>query len=414
MNIAKRYEMVPLSNIVPYARNPRKHDEKQIAQIRASFREYGVLSPCVVDENYNLLVGHGRLLAAREEGLPEINCIIAEGLTPAQKKGFVITDNKLTENSEWIPDLLSLEFTELKDMGFDVELTGFSLDEIEKLFSTDETVDDDDFDADSALKEPPIALLGDIWNLGKHRLIVGDSTDKATIDRLMNGKLANLIVTDPPYNVAYDKGKAGTIKNDNLENNEFYQFLLVAFQNMHNSLTKDGAIYVFHADTEGLNFRLAFHNAGFKLSGCCIWKKNSLVLGRSDYQWIHEPVLYGWRADGTHKWYSDRKQTTLWAFDRPTKSDLHPTMKPIPLLAYPIQNSSSANSIVLDPFGGSGSTLICCEKLDRTCYICELDEKYASASILRYIQSYGAENITIERAGKVLQYADLVKEVEKS
>ena len=260
---------------------------------------------------------------------------------------------------------------------------------------------------DGELKKPPVSKDGDVWLLGKHRLVCGDSTKEETYVTLMDGKKANLVVTDPPYNVNYEGG-AGKIKNDNMENDKFYQFLLDAFTNMERVMAEDGSIYVFHADTEGLNFRKAFSEAGFYLSGTCIWKKQSLVLGRSPYQWQHEPCLYGWKKKGKHQWYSDRKQTTIWEFDKPKKNGDHPTMKPIPLIAYPIKNSSMSNCIVLDPFGGSGSTLIACEQLGRICHTIELDEKYCDVIVKRYIEQVGsADTVSVIRDGKTIRFEDL-------
>ena len=280
--------------------------------------------------------------------------------------------------------------------------------DIAELFAgDDDDTQEDDFDVDGELKKSPVSKDGDVWLLGKHRLVCGDSTKEETYVTLMDGKKANLVVTDPPYNVNYEGG-AGKIKNDNMENDKFYQFLLDAFRNMEKVMAADGSIYVFHADTEGLNFRKAFSEAGFYLSGTCIWKKQSLVLGRSPYQWQHEPCLYGWKKKGKHQWYSDRKQTTIWEFDKPKKNGDHPTMKPIPLIAYPIKNSSMSNCIVLDPFGGSGSTLIACEQLGRICHTIELDEKYCDVIVKRYIEQVGsADTVSVFRDGKTIRFEDL-------
>jgi len=290
-------------------------------------------------------------------------------------------------------------------------LRGFDPPEIDQLFNEvhDKEIREDDFDVDKELVEPPISKRGDVWHLGRHRLICGDSTDPEVYRALMNGQKANLVVTDPPYNVNYS-AQAGSIKNDNLKDEEFYSFLLKAFSNMSESMEKDASIYVFHADTEGYNFRKAFKDAGFYLSGVCIWAKQSLVLGRSPYQWKHEPVLFGWRKDGKHNWYTDRKQSTIWNFDRPSKNELHPTMKPVALCAYPIQNSSMSNCIVLDPFGGSGSTLIACEQTNRICHTIEIDEKYTDVIVKRYIEQVGSEiNVFLERDGQKTPYKDIPK-----
>ncbi|EMF0257296.1 site-specific DNA-methyltransferase [Enterococcus hirae] len=407
MNIAKRYELIEIDKIVPSATNPKIHDKNQIAQIRASFREFGVISPCVVDDEYNLLVGHGRLEAARQEGMKEINCVIVEGLTEAQKKGYLLVDNKLTENSPWDEELLMLNISELEGMDFDLDLLGFDASEIDKLLNGDAEAQEDDFDVDAELEKPTFSKTGDLWLLDNHRLVCGDSTKQETYDVLMDGKKANLTVTDPPYNVNYE-GSAGKIKNDNMANEAFYTFLYDAFSCIEKSMADDASIYVFHADTEGLNFRKAFVDAGFYLSGTCIWKKQSLVLGRSPYQWQHEPVLFGWKKKGKHQWYTGRKESTIWEFDKPKKNGDHPTMKPIPLLAYPITNSSMSNCIVLDPFGGSGSTLIACEQTNRICHTIELDEKFVDVIVNRYIEQVGsAENVTLIRDGKTYKYEEV-------
>ena len=263
---------------------------------------------------------------------------------------------------------------------------------------------------DAELQTPTITKPGDVWTLGRHRLACGDSTQPETYTLLMGDTKANLIITDPPYNVNYE-GSAGKIKNDNMASEKFYQFLLDAFTCMESVLADDGSIYVFHADTEGLNFRRAFADAGFYLSGCCIWKKQSLVLGRSPYQWQHEPVLYGWKKKGKHQWYTGRKESTIWEFDKPKKNGDHPTMKPIPLLAYPIMNSSMSNAVVLDPFGGSGSTLIACEQTDRICRTIELDEKFCDVIVKRYIEQVGsADGVSVQRDGLTHRYDEVAVE----
>nr|DAX35826.1 MAG TPA: adenine specific DNA methyltransferase [Caudoviricetes sp.] len=276
------------------------------------------------------------------------------------------------------------------------------------MFDEGNEIQEDDFDVDAELAKPTFSKTGDIWLLGRHRLVCGDSTNEETYKNLMDKKKANLVMTDPPYNVDY-QGSAGKIKNDNMESDKFYQFLFDAFVNMERSMASDASIYVFHADTEGLNFRKAFIDAGFYLSGCCIWKKPSLVLGRSPYQWQHEPCLYGWKKKGKHQWYSGRKETTVWEFEKPKKNSEHPTMKPIPLLAYPITNSTMSNAIVLDPFGGSGSTLIACEQTDRTCYTIELDEKFCDVIVNRYLEQVGTDRkIKVIRNGKTFSYQEVV------
>ncbi len=415
--ILKRTEELKLINIdelIPYANNARTHSKDQINKLRSSLREFGFINPILIDKDYNIIAGHGRVMAAREEGIKEVPCVLVEHLTEAQKKAYILADNRLAMDAGWDDELLALELENLKELDFDMDLTGFDAAEIEELFSNihDKDVQDDDFDVDVALEDEPISKQGDIWLLGRHRLICGDSTKAEIYEKLMDGKKANLCVTDPPYNVNYTAGSENerTIKNDNMEDKKFYEFLLTAFRNVLDALDDGAAAYVFHADTEGLNFRKAFKDAGFHLANVCIWAKQSLVLGHSDYQWQHEPILYGWKPTGKHRWYSDRKQTTIWNFDRPTKSELHPTMKPVPLVAYPIQNSSMSNCIVLEPFAGSGSTLIACEQTGRICYAVELDEKYADVIVKRYIEYVGSdEDVFLIRDGGKTPYKGLMK-----
>jgi len=345
-------------------------------------------------------------MAAKEEGLKEVPCVYVEHLTEAQKKAYILADNRMALDAGWDEEMLKVELEALQEQAYDLSMTGFDENELAELFRADD-VKDDDCDIDEELKKPVYVKKGDVWNLGKHRLVVGDSTDEATMDILMDGQKANLVVTDPPYNVDY-KGTAGKIQNDNMENQAFHDFLLSAFRNMERVMASDSSIYVFHADTEGLNFRKAFDEAGFYLSGCCIWKKPSLVLGRSPYQWQHEPVLYGWKKNGKHKWFTGRKETTIWEFEKPKKNADHPTMKPVPLLCYPIQNSSMAETIVLDPFGGSGSTLVACEQTERICRTIELDENYANVIVERYValQEGNEHNVRLVRGGKEYTYEE--------
>ena len=387
MNTTERFEKVSIDKLIPYARNARTHSKEQINQLRASLREFGFVSPCIIDKEYNIIAGHGRVLAAREEGMTEIPCVFAEHLTDAQKRAYILADNRLALNAGWDEEMLSVELSDLQGNAFDLSLLGFSDAEMNKLMGGMENAKDDDFDVDAELRKPTVSKLGDLWLLGNHRLVCGDSTQPETYTLLMDGKPANLVVTDPPYNVDYE-GSAGKIKNDHMATDAFYQFLLAAFTQMEKVMAQDASIYVFHADTEGLNFRKAFTDAGFYLSGTCIWKKQSLVLGRSPYQWQHEPVLFGWKKSGKHAWYADRKQSTIWEFDKPRKNGDHPTMKPVPLLAYPIVNSSMTGCVVLDPFGGSGSTLIACEQTGRVCRMAELDEKFCDVIVRRFHQNY--------------------------
>ena len=400
-------QLVPVTKLVPYVNNARTHSPEQINKLRASLREFGFINPVIIDRNYGVIAGHGRIMAAKEEGITEVPCVFADHLSEAQKKAYILADNRMAMDAGWDEELLRVEIEALQGMDFDPLLTGFDEAELAELFGEENEAKEDDFDVDAELEKPTVTQSGDVWTLGRHRLICGDSTQPETFDILMQGKKANLVVTDPPYNVNYE-GTAGKIKNDNMASEKFYQFLLDAFTNIAKVMADDASIYVFHADTEGLNFRKAFSDAGFYLSGCCIWKKPSLVLGRSPYQWQHEPCLYGWKKNGKHQWYSDRKQTTIWEFDKTKKNTDHPTMKPIPLLAYPICNSSMSNTLILDPFGGSGSTLIACEQTDRSCYTAELDEKYCDVIVKRYIGQVGsAEGVFVERDGEQIPYSEV-------
>ena len=407
--ITKEMKMVSIDELVPYQNNARTHSQAQINKLRSSLREFGFVNPIIIDSNNTIIAGHGRLEAARAEGLKEVPCVLVDYLTEAQKKAYIIADNRFAEDAGWDEELLKIEIDSLNEMAFDLSLTGFESAELEQLFrsDTEDKLEDDDFDVDEELKNPPVTKIGDVWILGRHRLLCGDSTDRANYEILMEGKKANMVLTDPPYNVNYE-GTAGKIKNDNMEDSKFYKFLYDAFSCMNDVMADDASIYVFHADTEGLNFRKAFSDAGFYLSGCCIWKKPSLVLGRSPYQWQHEPCLYGWKKGGKHQWYAGRKETTVWEFEKSKKNAEHPTMKPIPLLAYPIMNSSMSNTLILDPFGGSGSTLIACEQSDRSCNTIELDEKYCDVIVKRYIEYVGTdENVIVIRDGKEYAYKDL-------
>ena len=406
----QKLEQVPIDKLVPYARNARTHSKEQIAQLRASLREFGFVSPAVIDADYNILVGHGRITAAREEGYETVPCVFAENLTEAQKRAYILADNQLALNAGWDEEMLSVELSDLQDQSFDLSLLGFDASELDKLLGTgnEKDITDDDFDLTAALEKASFVEPGDIWTVGRHRVMCGDATSPEDVEKLMDGKKANLVLTDPPYGVSFKASDGLTIQNDSLKGEEFYKFLLAAFKNMADHLEKGGAAYCFHADTEGLTFRKAFIDAGFHLAGVCIWVKNSLVLGRSDYQWQHEPVLYGFLQNGKHPWYSDRKQTTIWNYDKPKRNKDHPTSKPLDLLGYPIQNSSQENSVVIDTFGGSGSTLMACEQLNRICYMMELDPKYASVILRRYVEDTDdEENVYVIRNGEKLFYSAL-------
>ena len=408
-------QLVPLGKLVPYINNARTHSPEQLTKLRSSLREFGFINPVIIDRDYNIIAGHGRVLAAKEEGIMEVPCVFVDYLTEAQKKAYILADNRMALDAGWDEELLRIEIESLQGEDFDVSLTGFEEHELADLFAIegDKAAKDDDFDLSAALEKASFVERGDLWIVGRHRLVCGDATQAEDVERLMDGKKANLIVTDPPYGVSFKSSDGLTIQNDSMKDEEFYIFLLTAFQCMAEHLENGGSAYVFHADTEGLNFRKAFIDAGFHLAGVCIWVKNSLVLGRSDYQWQHEPVLFGWKKGGKHSWYSDRRQTTIWNYDKPKRNKNHPTSKPLDLLGYPICNSSQENAIILDTFGGSGSTLMACEQLNRICHMMELDEKYASVILRRYVEDTGdKENVYVIRGDEQIPYSALVKEVE--
>lgn len=415
MVTTKEMQLVPLEKLVPYINNARTHSPEQIKKLRSSLREFGFINPVIIDRDYGVIAGHGRILAAKEENMKEVPCVFADHLNEAQKKAYIIADNRMAMDAGWDEELLRIEIESLQADSFNIGLTGFDEKEIADLFSDrkEAEIEEDDFDLTKALEKAAFVERGDIWKVGRHTLMCGDATSKEDVELLMGEKKANLILTDPPYGVSFKSSSGLTIQNDSIKDEKFYTFLLQAFSCMASHLEQGGSGYIFHADTEGLHFRKAFIDAGFHLAGVCIWVKNALVLGRSDYQWQHEPVLYGFLKNGKHSWYSDRKQTTIWNFDKPKRNENHPTSKPLDLLSYPIRNSSRENAIVLDTFGGSGSTLMACEKTNRICYTMELDEKYASVILRRYVEDTGdSENVFVMRKGKRLAYQELVKEVK--
>lgn len=402
---------IKIADLVPATYNPRKAlkpGDKEYEKIKRSIEEFGYCEPVIVNSDMTIIGGHQRVTVLKDLGYSEIDCIVID-IDKTKERALNIALNKIT--GEWNKELLADLIAELQDSDFDVTFTGFDPPEIEQLMNSvhDKEIVEDEFDVEAQLQQPTVTREGDLWLLGEHRLVCGDSTLPETYDLLMAGRKANLVVTDPPYNVDYE-GSAGKIKNDKMAEEQFEKFLFAAYVNMEQNMMDDASIYVFHSDSHGLAFRRAFEEAGFYLSGCCIWKKNSLVLGRSPYQWLHEPVLFGWKKGGRHQWYADRKQTTVWEYDKPKKNDLHPTMKPVNLIAYPIKNSSMSNCIVLDPFGGSGSTLIAADQLKRICYTVELDPKYADVIVNRYLAQVGSdEQVFLVRDGQKISYAEAVK-----
>ena len=416
MNRVSEMNLVDIDKLIPYVNNARTHSKEQINKLRASIREFGFINPVIIDRDYNVIAGHGRIMASKEEGIDKVPCVFVDYLTDAQKKAYILADNRMALDADWDEELLKVEIESLQGADFDLNLTGFDEAELMDIFGDDNQsrAKDDDFDLTAALEKASFVEKGDVWTVGRHRLMCGDATSSEDVSTLMGKTKANLILTDPPYGVSFKSSSGLTIQNDSMKNEEFYNFLLASFKCMAEHLENGGSAYVFHADTEGLNFRKAFIDAGFHLAGCCIWVKDSLVLGRSDYQWQHEPVLYGFMQNGKHKWYSDRKQTTIWNFDKPKRNANHPTSKPLDLLSYPIGNSTQENGVVIDTFGGSGSTMMACEQMNRICYMMELDEKYASVILRRYVENTNnAEGVFVERNGRKIPYTELVKEVER-
>lgn len=391
-------QKIKINLLIPATYNPRKDlkpDDEEYKKIKRSIENFGYVCPLIVNKDYTVIGGHQRLKVLQELGYNEVECVVVD-LDKTKEKALNIALNKIS--GDWDIEKLDALLKELKDSDFDMDLTGYSFDEIDDMIGDMIGSKDDNFDLETALNEidEPVTKLGDIYQLGKHRLICGDATDDNTVKKLMNGTYADLVITDPPYNVDYE-GTAGKIKNDNMSEDKFYKFLLLAFENLYNSLKAGGGIYVFHADTEGLNFRTAFKEAGFKLAECLIWEKDRFVLGRQDYQWQHEPILYGWKEGSAHYFVDKRTLTTILQFERPKNSDLHPTMKPIDLLSFLLKNSSKENEIILDLFGGSGSTLIAAEQTKRICYMSELDPKYCDVIVKRWEDLTNQEAVLINK-----------------
>lgn len=389
----RRYENVEIEKLIPYKNNARTHSDEQIEKIAKSMKEFGFINPVLVDGNLNVIAGHGRILGAKKLGMKEVPCLFIEDLTEEQKRAYIIADNRLAEDAGWDKELLKIELEDLKNMNFDITLTGFELEDFD--FSMEETeVIEDEFD--ETVPEEPTSKKGEIYKLGKHFLMCGDSTDINDVEKLMNGVKADMLLTDPPYNVDYEGGTGLTIQNDNMDDETFREFLRVSFFNA-NSVMKEGAVfYIWHADSEGYNFRGACHDIGWKVRQCLIWCKNTLVMGRQDYHWKHEPCLYGWKEGASHLWASDRKQTTVLEFDRPSVSKEHPTMKPVGLFDYLIKNNTKKDDIVLDLFAGSGTSIIACEQNGRIAYSMELDPKYVDVIISRWEKLTGQQAERIE------------------
>jgi DNA modification methylase len=399
--LADKLEHWPIERLLPYIRNARTHSGEQIAQIAASIAEFGFTNPVLIDKDGGIIAGHGRVQAARKLGMSEVPCLRLSHLTKTQTQALVIADNRLALNAGWDAEMLKVEFAELKELGFDLELTGFDADEIAELLAPAPNAGLTDPDEAPALPENPSTKPGDVWVMGKHRLLCGDSTSMDDLARLCKDQMVDMWLTDPPYNVAYEGGTKEklTIKNDSMGDDQFRQFLRDAYT-AADSVMKAGAVfYIWHADSEGYNFRGAAKDAGWTVRQCLIWKKSSLVLGRQDYQWQHEPCLYGWKEGASHLWASDRKQTTILEFDKPSRNGEHPTMKPVGLFEYQLLNNTKGGDMVLDSFGGSGTTLIAAEKNGRIARIMELDPKYCDVIVQRW-QDFTGQIAILEADGR--------------
>jgi len=397
-NPADKVERWSITKLIPYARNARTHSDEQISQIAASIKEWGWTTPILVDETGSIIAGHGRTLAAQRLKMTEVPVMVAKGWSDAKKRAYVIADNKLALNANWDIEMLALELTDLLGMDFDLDLTGFSAEEIATLMPVVIEPGLTDEDEAPELQENSTTVLGDVWIMGKHRLLCGDSTSVDDLTKLCQDQAVDMWLTDPPYNVAYE-GKTKeklSIQNDSMGDDQFRKFLRDAYVSADTVMKPGAVFYIWHADSEGYNFRGACHDAGWKVRQCLIWKKSVLVMGRQDYHWKHEPCLYGWKEGAGHLWAADRKQTTILEFDKPSRNGEHPTMKPVALFEYQLLNNTKGGDIVLDSFGGSGTTLIAAEKNGRIARLVELDPKYCDVIIKRW------QNFT----GKVATHAE--------
>lgn len=409
-------QLVPIAKLIPYVNNARTHSPEQITKLRSSLREFGFVNPVIIDRDYNVIAGHGRIAAAKEEGISEVPCVFVDHLTEAQKKAYILADNRMAMDAGWDEELLRVEIESLKGMDLDVSLTGFDDKELSDLFSDDTDAKEDDFDVDAELEKPCFSKMGDIWHLGRHAVICGDSTDASTFERLLDNTKVNLVCTDAPYFVNLESA-SGKIRNDNLDDKSAYEFLMKVFANFKNAMSKDASIYEFYATMKARVFYDAFEDAGFKVGAGLIWKKPRAPLMRTDWKFNSEPIIWGWRKDGKHIWYGDQKQTNVFEFEgiKNSKTDGfgHPSSKPVPLIAYLVKLCTQTNGLVLDGFLGSASTLIACEQIGRTCYGIEIEPKFVDVAVKRYVEfTSNSENVYVIRNGEKIPYSDLAKEVE--
>ena len=408
---------VPVERLVPYINNARTHSPEQIKKLQASLREFGFVNPILIDRDYNVIAGHGRLAAAREEGYTEVPCVYVDHLTEAQKKAYILADNRMAMDAGWDEELLKVELESLQEMAYDLSFTGFDEKELASLMGDDATAEDDDFDVEAELQKPCFSKPGDIWHLGRHTVICGDSTLPETFAALLGDQKVNLVCTDAPYFVNLENA-SGKIKNDDLDDKSAYEFLMKVFTNFKNAMSKDASIYEFYATMKARVFYDAFEDAGFKVGAGLIWKKPRAPLMRTDWKFNSEPIIFGWRKDGKHIWYGDQKQTNVFEFDgiKNSKEDGygHPSSKPVPLIAYLIRQCTQTNGVVLDGFLGSASTLIACEQIERICYGVEIEPKFVDVAVVRYMagRNNSNEGVYLIRDGKKLTYADALAAME--
>ena len=417
MKTTTEMQLVPIAKLVPYVNNARTHSPEQINKLRSSLREFGFINPVIIDRDFGVIAGHGRILAAKEEGITEVPCVFADHLTEAQKKAYIIADNRMAMDAGWDEELLRVEIEALQGMDFDPLLTGFDEKELADLFGTEVEAEDDNFDVEEELSKPCFSKAGDIWHLRKHTVICGDSTLPETFSALLGNQKVNLVCTDAPYFVNLEN-QSGKIKNDDLDDKSAYEFLMKVFTNFKNAMSKDASIYEFYATMKARVFYDAFEDAGFKVGAGLIWKKPRAPLMRTDWKFNSEPIIFGWRKDGKHIWYGDQKQTNVFEFDgiKNSKDDGygHPSSKPVPLIAYLIKQCTQTNGIVLDGFLGSASTLIACEQLGRICYGVEIEPKFVDVAVARFISSQnGSEDgVYLIRNEQKLTHADALAVME--
>lgn len=417
MNTTTEMQLVPVEKLIPYINNARTHSDEQIKKLRSSLREFGFINPVIIDRDFNVIAGHGRILAAKAENISEVPCVFVDYLNDAQKKAYILADNRMAMDAGWDEELLKIEIESLQAEDFDLSLTGFDEKELASIFDSDTDAKDDDFDVEAELEKPCITKQGDIWILGRHKVICGDSTEPSTFEKLLSDTKVNLVCTDAPYFVAL-KNKSGTIANDNLDDKQAYEFLMKVFTNFKNAMALDASIYEFYATMKTRVFYDAFEDAGFKVGAGLIWKKPRAPFMRTDWKFNMEPIIWGWRKDGKHIWYGDQKQTAVFEFDGIKDSEKdgcgHPSSKPVPLIAYLIKQCTQSNGLVLDGFLGSASTLMACDQLNRICYGVELEPKFVDVAVKRYMAAHNesSDGITLIRDGNKMTYEQALSEME--